>query len=94
MNQPRAMTTRVTAELLGCSTDRVCRLIRDGKLKAVRFGRRGVYRVLAESIDALLGKPATVKHLSLRATTPAELALVAAARATLALRRRERAARA
>ena len=54
---PRMLTVRQVADTLAASERYVRGLIRDGKLKAMRFKQRGTWRIYADSVSRLIDHP-------------------------------------
>ena len=57
---PRLLRASEVAAMLGCSSDRVRELEREGRLSSVRFGPKGWHRFRVEDVERLLeGTPAS-----------------------------------
>lgn len=54
--QERLLTPDEVAEYLNITTSQVYTLMRDGDLVALKIGRRGVWRVDREELDAYVGR--------------------------------------
>jgi len=55
VNVPRFLRPDEVAEVLNVSVAQVYTLMRSGQLAAVKIGRRGVWRVSAEMLEAYIG---------------------------------------
>ncbi len=54
---PRLFTVSECAELLGVHPCSVRELIRDGRIRSVRFGPHGWHRIPSEELERLLADP-------------------------------------
>lgn len=56
---PEVLTTAQVAEVMRVHPETVRRLIRTGRLKAIKWNRHGAYRILRAELDRLLSDGAS-----------------------------------